>query len=91
MKTFKDLVFKPHSNGIDGTRAVMVFENGYGVSVIAGPMFYTDADHPYELAVLRNKLLCYDTPITNDVIGHLKGRDVTKYMRQVQELPRVKK
>jgi hypothetical protein len=85
-KTFADLNFVTHEMGW-GTHAVMEFPNGYGVSVVAGSdYFFVDDEHPYELAVLKNGSLCYDTPITNDVLGHLDSEDVTDVMRQVQEL-----
>lgn len=44
----------------------------------------------WELAVIKgnkeNFSLCYDTPITNDVIGHLSNSGVSKIMKEVQEL-----
>ena len=33
MKSFKDIVFKPHSFG-EGLHGLCFFENGYGVSVV---------------------------------------------------------
>jgi hypothetical protein len=30
--------------------------------------------------------LCYDTPITNDVMGYLTPEEVTDIMKQVSEL-----
>lgn len=62
------------------------FENGYGVSVIS---------HGYggdvglkELAVLHGGSICYDTPITNDVMGHLTGEEVAEIIEQVKQLPK---
>jgi hypothetical protein len=31
--------------------------------------------------------LCYDTPITGDVMGYLEPEDITEIMKQVEELP----
>jgi hypothetical protein len=31
--------------------------------------------------------ITYDTPITDDVIGHLTETEVTDIMKQIQELP----
>lgn len=87
MKTFKDLEFKTHPTGLGGTQATMDFDNGYGVSVITGEMFYTDDEHPYELAITDKNGLCYSTPITDDVIGYLTEQEVEDYMKQIQELP----
>ena len=86
MKSFKDLVFETHTTCKDGTQARLDFDNGYGVSVITGSMFYTDAKGLYEVAVMHNGKLCYDTPITEDVIGHLDRKEVEEVMTQVQAL-----
>ena len=87
MKTFKDLVFEQHPNfGIGGftTQSTMKFENGYGVSVITGG--YGSESEPYEVAVLFEGDLCYTTHITDDVMGYQTADNVTKIMKQVQEL-----
>lgn len=86
MKDFNDLVFGDHPADESGTQATMDFDNGYGVSVITGRMFYTSGATPYEVAVLKNGALCYDTPVTEDVIGWNTSEDVTKIMAQVQTL-----
>ena len=87
MKAFKDLKFKKHPNfGIGGFReqAEMKFKNDYGVSVITGG--YGNDSAPYEVAVLYKDGLCYDTPITDDIIGYLTEDGVTDIMKKVQEL-----
>ena len=33
--------------------------------------------------------ICYDTPITNDVLGYLTPEEVTEYMIEVQTLERI--
>lgn len=95
MKKFKDLQFKPHQTG-EGLHAVMFFKNGYGVSIVRFKMAfgygsYTDNDSEWELAVLfgneKECTLTYNTPITDDVIGHLTETEVTDVMIRVQELP----
>ncbi len=91
MKTFDDLNFETHGNLFSGfdQQATMYFDNGYGVSVITGGNAYTDEDHPYEVAVMLEGVgLTYDTPITDDVIGHCNKDNITDIMRQVQELPK---
>ncbi len=65
--------------------AVMEFPNGYGVSVLRGGPFYTE-NGTYELGVLHNGALTYDTPISDDVLGRLSREEVTEVMRKVQEL-----
>ena len=104
LKTFKDLIFEEHqlskklkqsgtylNNFIGCTQAVLDFPNGYGISVITGSCFYTNQNQPYECAVLKDGHLCYDTLITDDVIGHYNESGVNEIMRQIQKLPKVEK
>ncbi len=86
MKEFKDLEFKEHPiNG--GVVSRIVFENGYGASVVRHEYSYGGKAGLYELAVLdSNGELTYDTPVTNDVIGHLRPEDVTDVMLVIQKL-----
>ena len=83
---FADLKFKRHPNSPDATQARVNFPNGYGASIITGSMFYTDPKHPYELAVLKNDRLCYDTCITDDVLGHLTKQDVQDNLDLIEAL-----
>ena len=72
MKTFKDLEFIEHPNHIGGIRASIMFENGYGVSVVSNTYSYGGKDGLFEVAVLgKDGDITYDTPVTNDVIGYL--------------------
>ena len=89
MKTFKDLKFKGHINAAIGyeTSAKLEFDNGYAVSVITGECAYASEDFPYEVAVLKDGACCYDTAITNDVIGYCDENKVSDIMKQIQELP----
>lgn len=90
MKTFNDLVFVDEVMYGDKvwSRSYMIFDNGYGVSVIRGPHSYGGQKGLYELAVLgRDGFITYETPITSDVIGFLKPEDVTKHMIEIQQLP----
>ena len=65
----------------------MMFENGYGVSVVSHTYSYGGKKGLYEIAVLdKNGELTYDTPVTNDVIGYLSETGVTDVMKKVQEL-----
>jgi len=82
--TFDELEFEPHPCG--GIQAVVKFANGYGASVISGPMFYTRPDEPYELAVLYEGNVCYSTLLTDDVLGYLTADEVTEYLKQIEDL-----
>jgi len=89
MKKFEDLEFEeikdsPYQIGV---KCKMVFENGYGVSVVCHTHSYGSKNGLFEIAVLgKDGDLTYDTPVTNDVIGYLSREEVTKIMEQVQEL-----
>ena len=85
MKTFKDLNFEPHYGG-RGWMTREYFDNGYGVSVVRTPFSYGGKTGLYELAVLKDGSICYDTPITSDVIGYLRPEDVTDVMEKIQKL-----
>jgi hypothetical protein len=86
MKTFNDLEFKQDiQRGLNAAR--VMFDNGYGASVVVGPYTYGGEDGLYELAVLdSNGKLTYETPITNDVEGYLSEDDVTRLLEQIQKL-----
>jgi hypothetical protein len=87
MKQFKDLEFVPHAAGMGGVMSRIVFENGYGASVVKTEYTYGGKDGLYELAVLdTNGDLTYETPITDDVIGYLRPEDVTDVMEKIQKL-----
>jgi hypothetical protein len=89
MKKFEDLEFdkitdEPYMSGV---RSRMVFENGYGVSVISHTYSYGGKDGLFEIAVLDKKgEITYKTPVTNDVIGYLNPEEVTEIMEHVQKL-----
>jgi hypothetical protein len=97
---FEDLEFgQDPENEIDmdwydpTERAFHLFDNNYAVSVIRGPYTHGGNKGLYELAVLymapdsNESELVYDTPVTNDVEGHLTPSDVTRLMKQVEALP----
>ena len=84
MKTFKDLDFKKHSN--DAKQAKETFENNYGVSVIFGNCFYSNGKDTYEVAVLYDGNITYNTEITDDVLGYLSEEEVSEIMIKVQSL-----
>ena len=88
MKTFDDLKFVDvvvlYNPGI---RSRMMFENGYGVSVVSTKMSYGGKQGLYEVAILNSDgEITYDTPITDDVVGWLTKDGVTDIMAQVQNL-----
>ena len=86
--TFDDLEFGPRKVG--GIQAKVFFSNGYGASVIKGYGSYGGSEGLYELAVLKIHEdgwdLCYDSGITEDVIGHLTEEEITDILEQIEAL-----
>ena len=87
MKTFKDIEFKTNPMGADfGIVSRTQFDNGYEVSVVKSEHSYGGNKGLYELAIFKDGEICYDTPITDDVIGYLRPEDVTDVMERVEKL-----
>ncbi len=88
--TFRSLKFLPHPSDIMGTRsdkqAVVNFDNNFGVSVVFGKTFYSNGVDTYEVAVLRDGEICYDSGISSDVLGYISREEVSTYMVAIQEL-----
>jgi hypothetical protein len=89
MMKFTDLQFKPHRI-TDGVQAVHFFENSYGISVVKFPGSYGYEQDLYEVEVLKGTPddyeLCYNTPVTDDVLGHRDEQDIENIMEEVQAL-----
>ena len=70
-----------------GTQRIYKFPNGYGASVIRHQGSYGFKNGLWELAVLDSSGdLCYSTPITNDVIGHLTDEEVILKLNEIRGL-----
>jgi hypothetical protein len=89
---FTDLQFKQHPSVpvTSAEQALQFFPNGYGVSVVRFPGSYGYEEGLYEVAILKGTEesfeLCYDTPITDDVLGHRDQTDIENIMEEVQAL-----
>jgi len=83
--TFSDLAFSANRPARRQTRAVAAFPNGYGASVIHD----NNRSDRYEVAVLRNGKICYDTPITDNVRVNLTRADVTRILGEIAALPTI--
>lgn len=71
-----------------GERHTYKFSNNYGASVIRNGMSYGGDKGLWEVAVLdKNGYICYDTPITSDVIGYLTWKGVEKILKKISKLP----
>jgi hypothetical protein len=98
--TFTPTLERPHPAG-SGTQKIYRFDNGFGASVVRftiggfGVGSYGAASGHWELAVLRftgenvarDFDLAYDTPITDDVLGHLDDDEVETLLAQIRDLP----
>ena len=101
IKFTKEELTKEHATGSDVQR-IYKFENGYGASVVrfsipgsilGGYGSYTDNEDEWELAVIKFNSdnikdfeLTYQTPITDDVIGHLTESEVQETLKQIELL-----
>ena len=70
-----------------GIQRIYHFPNGYGASVIRHKGSYGFKDGLWELAVLDSTgTLCYDTSVTNDVIGYLSDEEVILKLNEIRGL-----
>jgi hypothetical protein len=91
------LVSQDHRTGgfdPNGRQSVFRFMNGYGASVVCHRTSYGGNLGKLELAVIRftgqgddEFELCYDTPVTSDVIGHLSRDQARSILEQIAALP----
>ena len=89
-KVFEDIEFRPHQYYIGGVVSKIMFDNGYGASVVCNESSYGGQKGLYELGVLdKDGKLTYDTPITSDVVGNLTPEEVTNILIQIQLLEEV--
>lgn len=72
-----------------GTQTVYRFDNGYGASVV-----YHSFSYGTEMVIVKftgdtmdDYDLCYDSGITDDVLGHLSPADVDFYLSKLEKLP----
>jgi len=87
MATFKDLQFEELGTEGYGIRAEIKFNNGYGASVIRTKGSYGGEAGLYELAVLDQEgEICYNTPITDDVLGWIKEDNITEALQRIEAL-----
>lgn len=72
---------------VNGFQLVYKFDNDYGASVVKHNFSYGGKKGLYEVAVLDNEgELCYTTPITDNVIGHLTMDEANVYLAEISKL-----
>ncbi len=92
MKTLNECPSFPLNGGI---QHIAKFPNNYGASIVRHHFSYGNSSGLWELAVvkydkdeqdIRNFDLCYRTPITQDVIGHLTEAEVNELLEKISAL-----
>ena len=88
MINFKELPSRSVNNGI---QYIFKADNGYGASIVQHNSSYGGRVGLWEIAVTEYDEddewdICYDTPITNDVLGHLSESEVMDYLTQIEQL-----
>lgn len=93
-KKYGEFIVDPKSIGFQDRGWKFVFNNGYGASVIDDG--YGKEKGLYELAVIEKSTgennrynLCYDTPITNDVLGNLTDEEVQKTLARIKKFNKI--
>lgn len=86
----KELNWQPHPYAVGGKHAKIFFENGYGVSILFGDMFYSNGVNTYEVAIIKGNEddwdFAFDTPIADDVLGYLSMNEVQEVIKRVENL-----
>lgn len=73
-----------------GYQKFVEFDNGYTASVVSNDMSYGGDRGLFEIAILVNSEIVYDTPVTNDVIGFLDFEGVVQTLESIKQLPQRK-
>ncbi|EAG3294121.1 TPA: hypothetical protein IQB36_001829 [Listeria monocytogenes] len=86
IEEFKEYAINNKNENFFNEQILYKFPNNYGASVVSGPFTYG-----LELAVIyfsnKNWDIDYDTPITNDVLGHLNKESLKQALEDIYNLP----
>ena len=66
------------------------FDNGYTASIISHDRSYGGDSGLFEVGVLYDGILVYDTPVTHDTVGLLDFADVADILKKIETLPKRK-
>ena len=79
----RDFEFEDRSDELM-RRIRVYFKNGYGASIVKGAGSYG-----VELAVITREGLCYDTDISDDVVGNIENmEELIGYLKRIEALPK---
>lgn len=87
MKTFDDLVFKPHAIGRGAVQAKLDLGNDIEVSVVGGPGLYGNGVTSFEVAafyITLGKFVPFEDG--QDVSGYNSKEEVTKIINKLENL-----
>lgn len=72
---------------IGGSQMRVELPNGYEVSIVRGRYSYGGPEGLFEGAIMHNDTLVYDTPVTDDVKGHMTAEEAIGFINEVAALP----
>lgn len=68
-------------------RNTISFDNGYSASIVSNEYSYGGDRGLFEVAVIFDGQIVYDTPITSDVMGFLGFSQVAEALEAISKLP----
>lgn len=87
MRTFDDLVFKNHPNGLGGKMAQMKLKNGYTISVVGGKGLYGNGINSFEVAIFDRQGEFVQLQDHDSVLGYQSKDDVTNIIQDYDNKP----
>ena len=85
IRTFDDLTFRPHPNGMGGVQCLVFTDNGFTISIVGGPSLYGDGVNTFEVACWEtdgNKEWIQLSPHDN-VVGHRSKDEVMEIILNI--------
>jgi hypothetical protein len=71
-----------------GYQKFVEFNNGYTASIVSNDMSYGSDRGLFEIAILYNDNIVYDTDIAHGVVGFLDFQDVADTLKKIEQLPK---
>lgn len=84
----REIIISDKENG-NSMQHSYIFPNGYGVIVVQNEHSRGHEDGRYEVFVVNDDELCYNTPIICDV-GYLTADEVAEHISRIERLPDLK-
>jgi hypothetical protein len=72
---------------MNGVQVLFKFPNGYGASMVRSDYTYGGSEGLWEIAIMFEGDIVYDTPIASDVIGYLDNTAADRVLKNVEALP----